>query len=103
MCRKAFLQFTHGKVQKQLNEIADDEQLHDQQSRVRLALLGQKRHHHQETKGCRPRLEQPEGLDGQPYVGSVNSVMIINNRQCTNQQQQHDHIIGGNITKLIID
>ncbi|MND97476.1 hypothetical protein D3C80_897970 [compost metagenome] len=29
--------------------------------------------------------------------------MVVDDGQCANQQQQHDYIIRGNVTKLVID
>jgi hypothetical protein len=29
--------------------------------------------------------------------------MIINDCQCANQQQQHDHVIGGDVAELVVD
>ncbi|MNM52939.1 hypothetical protein D3C81_640290 [compost metagenome] len=100
---EALLQFAHGKVQEQLGDVANDEQLHHQQPRIGFALFGQEGHDHQEAKGCRPGLEQPESLDGKANVGTVDRIMIVDDCQGANQQQQHDHVIGGDVAKLVVD
>ncbi len=100
---EALLQFTHGKVQEQLGDVANDEQLHDQQPRIGFTLFGQEGHDHQEAKGYRPGLEQPESLDGKADIGTVDRIVVVDDCQGAHQQQQHDHVIRGDVAKLVVD